>query len=102
MLGPYLRSLRTANGISAADALRSLGVPRSTLYSWEGPISRPDPVQLGRMLDLYGASEIQRAEAWRLRAHMGDEPSSAPAAQPASSLATAGAGAGDLDADGVR
>ena len=65
MLGALLRALR--GGRHADQVATALGVARSAIYHWEGGKRRPDPENLGRLLDHYEATEEQRARAWRLR-----------------------------------
>ena len=68
MLGALLVELRRRRGLSMAEVIEHLGVPRSTAYGWEGAASRPEPEHLQRLLDLYAATDEDRLEAWRLRA----------------------------------
>lgn len=49
------------------DVIEQLQVRRSTAYWWEGPQSRPEPEELQRLLDLYGASPEEQLLAWRFR-----------------------------------
>lgn len=67
MLGEHLRTLRKRKGFSVAKVIDALGVPRSTAYHWEGPSSRPDPVDLKRLLDLYEATADDKLRAYELR-----------------------------------
>jgi len=65
MLGSMLRELRGER--AARDVAAALGVPRSTVYAWEGPDSRPTAVSLRRLLDYYGASPAQRLAIYEMR-----------------------------------
>lgn len=67
MLGEHLKALRRRRGFSVAKVIEDLDVPRSTAYHWEGPASRPDPVDLKRLLDLYEASDDDKLRAYELR-----------------------------------
>lgn len=67
MLGALLRSLRERRGMPMAEVIEALGVPRSTAYYWESASSRPDPVDLKRLLDLYEATDAEQLRAWELR-----------------------------------
>jgi transcriptional regulator with XRE-family HTH domain len=75
MLGPFLRGLRQRARIRVAEVVTALEVPRPTLYLWEGPRSRPDPVALRRLCEFYGAAETEIAEALRLRSLTDHDPS---------------------------
>ena len=66
-LAQLLMGLRERAGMSMAEVVRTLGVPRATAYQWEQH-GRPEPESLQRMLDLYCASDAERLEAWALRA----------------------------------
>lgn len=68
MLGDLMAALRTRRGLTMAQVIEELGVPRSTAYVWESASSRPDPEHLQRLLDLYEASDADRLHAWELRA----------------------------------
>lgn len=65
MLGALLRELRGAR--HADQVARAIGVARSAIYHWEGGKRRPDPENLGALLDEYDATAEQRARAWHLR-----------------------------------
>jgi transcriptional regulator with XRE-family HTH domain len=67
MLGTLLAELRAARGLSMVQVIETLGVPRSTAYFWESPASRPEPEHLQALLTLYGASDAQQLQAWKLR-----------------------------------
>lgn len=86
MLGALLRTLRGER--SAGEVAAALGVGRSAVYLWESTKEDPElrrvprPRLLQALLDLYGASPEQRAQAWELSARAGvrneSEPSDAP------------------------
>jgi hypothetical protein len=65
-LGQFLRELRGPRRVSAV--CRELKMSRQTLYTREGPRSRPDPEEIVRMLQHYEATEEQIVHALRLRA----------------------------------
>lgn len=67
-LDKYLQHLREKAGLRPPEVIDHLQVSRFTFYSWERPGSRPDPVALGRLLDLYEASPAERLVAFELRA----------------------------------
>lgn len=67
MLGALLHSLRERAGLPMTRVVVELGVPRATAYAWEGADSRPEPENLKRLLDLYGATDDERLHAWELR-----------------------------------
>jgi transcriptional regulator with XRE-family HTH domain len=69
LLGDLLRALRGDRSVEEVAA--ALGVARSAIYHWEGGKRRPDPTNLGPLLEHYGATPEQQAEAWRLRAQPG-------------------------------
>lgn len=67
-LGSYLRDLRERSKTpKVADVSAATGIPKPTIYMWEGPRSRPDPVDIRKLCTFYGASEDQIAESLRLR-----------------------------------
>lgn len=70
MLGAFLSGLRVRAGLSMAQVIERLSVPKSTAYWFEGDgsIGRPSPEHLQALLDLYQATDEERLEAWRLRA----------------------------------
>ena len=67
-LGEALRAIRRERGLRVTQVVESLGVPRSTAYSWEGPTASPQPSELQALLDLYGATDDERLRIWSLRA----------------------------------
>lgn len=67
-LGQRMRQLRERRGLTAAQVAEQLGASRASAYAWEGPRSHPTPEALGRLLDLYGATDAERLEVWRMRA----------------------------------
>lgn len=77
-LAECLRHLREHAGIKVSDAAEKLGVQRNTAYSWEIPEGkgsrRPEPEVLGKLLDLYSATDRERLEAWRLRSLPREKP----------------------------
>lgn len=77
MLGSLLKAMREGAGLSLLKVRGKLGIPRSTLYMWESPASRPEPEDLQRLLDLYRATDEQRLKAWELRAGVGHQSSAA-------------------------
>lgn len=78
-VGDYLRKMRRRwekrRGTQSAESeetavqevLRRLSIPRPTLYLWESARSRVDPVDVRRLLTVYGCPETEIAEALRLR-----------------------------------
>jgi transcriptional regulator with XRE-family HTH domain len=54
--------------VSQAEAARRLGLTRVAVNGWESGERMPAPKHLGALLDIYGATDEERAEAWRLRA----------------------------------
>lgn len=66
-LGQLLRELRGGRSVTAV--CQELGIAsRQTIYTWEGPRSRPEPEDLARLLQHYGATQEQIDLALRLRA----------------------------------
>ncbi len=59
--GALLRALRRRTGRSLVEVATSLGVVASTVSRWESAASHPPMESLARLLDLYGASEEERA-----------------------------------------
>lgn len=79
LLGQYLRQLRGDRRV--AEVVRAIGIKsKQTLYTWEGPRSRPEPEDIVRLLKHYGCSAEEIDRALRLRAGL-------PAEQPATSAA---------------
>ena len=75
-LGQLLRDLRAKRSVTAV--CRELGIAsRQTIYTWEGPRSKPEPEELVRLMIFYGATQDQIDHALRLRA--GLQPSAVPA-----------------------
>lgn len=75
-LGQYLRALRLHSPrgrIKMSEVVRDTNLSRQTVYKWEGPQSRPDPVHLRRYLQYLDANQEQIAEALRLRSLSIDE-----------------------------
>lgn len=72
-LGRHLRTLRKAATKTVAEVCAELGVPKPTLYMWEGPRSRPDPVDIRRMCALYNAKQRDITKALELRSLPRDE-----------------------------
>ncbi len=66
-LGEHLRALRKRSGLRATDVCAALGVPRPTLYMWEGRRARPDPEDIRRLCAHYGADREELAHALDLR-----------------------------------
>lgn len=80
LLGQYLRELR--GGRRVVDVISAVGInSRQTLYTWEGPHSRPEPEDIVKLLQHYGCTDEQIDRALRLRAGLPALP--APPAQPA-------------------
>lgn len=80
MLGDMLRRLRTdeerataAGRSTNVDAVAAaLGLDRSSIYRWEDGSRMPQGPTLARLLDHYGATADERAEATALLArHLG-------------------------------
>jgi transcriptional regulator with XRE-family HTH domain len=67
MLGPFLQERRKESGRRVLEVVAHMGVSKATVYLWESALSRPDPVDIRRLLQFYGCSEEQIAEALRLR-----------------------------------
>jgi predicted transcriptional regulator len=67
VLGPFLKRLRARGDRDVVAVAEHLGVSRAAVYMWEADDRRPEPEQLGRLLDLYVATDVERLEAWRLR-----------------------------------
>lgn len=67
MLGAFLRKAREAHGLDVREVAIALGIPRATIYMWESPRSRPDPVDIRRLLTHYGCDESEISEALVLR-----------------------------------
>ena len=67
MLHQLLAALRGRANMTLNDVQAGLGVSRATVYAWETPAVRPRPEHLQALLDLYGATDEERLEAWRLR-----------------------------------
>lgn len=72
-LHQLLRALRERSGLSVSDVHRTIGVSRATAYHWEGEDSRPTARHLQSLLDLYGATDRERLEAWESRAFASPE-----------------------------
>ena len=66
-LGAALAALRKRAGLSMAEVIERLSMPRSTAYWHESASGRPSPEHLQALLDLYQATDDERLEAWRLR-----------------------------------
>lgn len=69
-LGELLRRLRErspSGRTSVTAASRALEIPRTTIYMWEGPTSRPEPEDLRRYLEWLGAPEAWILVALDLR-----------------------------------
>ena len=62
-----LKEMRKSAGMKPEEVAAALGVDRSAVYFWESGAHRPEPERLHALLDLYGASDEERLEAWRLR-----------------------------------
>lgn len=86
-LGPNLRRMRADRTVDSVAA--HVGVVRSAVYLWEADDRRPDPEHLQRLLDLYGASDAERLEAWRLRSLPSDESPAPPVSQSSGEVAHA-------------
>lgn len=63
--GQFLETLRNKRPVQSVS--EATGIPRSTLFAWESDTVRPPPERVGALLDLYGATDEERLEAWRLR-----------------------------------
>lgn len=71
LLGQLLREKRGARKVT--EVCRELGIAsRQTIYTWEGPRSKPEPEDLVRLMRHYGCTEEEIVYALRLRA--GDVP----------------------------
>lgn len=69
-LGETLRSLRENSPrgrIRPSTVTREYGLSRQTLYLWESPHSKPEPVDLRRYCEWLGATEEQILDVLRLR-----------------------------------
>jgi transcriptional regulator with XRE-family HTH domain len=56
-----------------AAVARRLGVTRVAVNAWEQGERLPSAKHLQGLLDLYGATDGERLEAWRLRAQPAEE-----------------------------
>jgi transcriptional regulator with XRE-family HTH domain len=61
--GQHLRTLRTAAGLSRAEAARRARVPASTLRNWENDRGFPYLAALLRLAEALGVSVERMAEA---------------------------------------
>lgn len=75
-MGQILQMLRERSGLSVRQAADGIGVTRATVYAWEAGQKQPDPPALRGAMDLYAATDDERAEVARLRA-FGPDPSAA-------------------------
>ncbi len=72
-LGVELRSLREAAGLTGDQVIGRIGwASASKLSRLENGRSRPDPVDVRVLLDLYGADEAQRADLLGITGEAGD------------------------------
>lgn len=67
MVGEYLRARRAESGRKAVDIIAVMKISRPLLYAWETGRVQIDPVDVRRLLELYGCAEDVIAEALRLR-----------------------------------
>lgn len=72
----FLRLLHEdrAPGMSSDSVADAIGVDRTAVWRFERGSRSPKPEKLGKLLDLYGATDEERLEAWRLRSLPRDEP----------------------------
>lgn len=68
-----LKILRERNGLSCAAAAEKIGVKRQAIYQWEWGTKVPEPENLAKACDVYGASSAERTRLAHLRA-FGSEP----------------------------
>jgi transcriptional regulator with XRE-family HTH domain len=68
-----LRTLRKRKGYTVQQAADLIGVTRVTLHTWEGGQKAPKAPALQKAMEVYGATEDERAEVARLRAFGPDE-----------------------------
>src|ERR1700722_14828451 len=61
-LAAQLRELREAAGLTQEEVSERTGKDRSTLYRLESAQQRPQKSTLIQLLDLYGATDAQRAD----------------------------------------
>lgn len=73
-----LRDLRERAGLTVIRAAEQIGVTRAAIYSWESGAKWPDQEPLRKAMDVYGASEAERAEVAKLRAFGPSDSSAAP------------------------
>ena len=70
--------------LTQAEVGRRIGVTRVAVCNWEQGIRMPEPEHLGALLDLYAATDAERAEAWRLRSARRDDAEKDPDQTPGS------------------
>lgn len=57
-LSETLKRLRKSKGLSQEKASKALGIPKSTLGSWEYGQSEPNAVMLMRLFHFYGVRDV--------------------------------------------
>lgn len=82
MFGTFIRELRGQRGVT--ETARAIGVDRTAVHQWENGTKSPEPGNLQALLDLFGATDEQRLEAWRLRSLPRNEPAAEAPSQEAS------------------
>lgn len=75
-MGAILQTLRERAALTVIEAAERIGVTRTIVYAWERGDKAPDPENLTKACDVYGASPGERMRLAHLRA-FGSEPTEA-------------------------